>query len=80
MAKLFVHAYKVTLALHPHADQNVPSVQNAPKMRLVTIKNAGTHALEHAGLVPNVLLSITIPSAAAQQDTLVILSYAANQL
>jgi hypothetical protein len=74
MVRQFVLAYLVTLELLQLVDLNVLRTTSVLKMKLAVTKNAAILVLEHVESMPNVKLSITIQSAVAHRDILVILS------
>jgi hypothetical protein len=74
MAKQFALVFLDILELLLHVDQNVSQVLNAPKTRLVTIRNALTHVLVHVESMQIVKSETTTQFVHALQDTLVILS------
>jgi hypothetical protein len=79
MVKPCAHAYLATLEALQRVDLSAPLTLIVHKTKLAAIKNVETHVLELAESVPNVLLSITILSVAAPQDSLEIHLFVANQ-
>lgn len=66
---LLVHARLTMLAAHQIVGLSVQLILNVLAIKLVSMKNAEIHALEHVVLMLSVLCLITLPSAVVWNNT-----------